>query len=185
MFTLTVICQHSNLRRFLHRRIRRFFSTLAGRNTARMHLTDELLELMMGYALAEARRAAEQDEVPIGAVVGYGGRLIAKGHNLTETLADPTAHAEMIAISAALNAIGGKYLHRCQLYVTVEPCAMCAGAIAWTRFDTLVYGAPEHKFGFSRLRPAVLHPSTKVIGNVKEEECAALMKTFFQSKRKR
>lgn len=148
------------------------------------HILEEVRELMMGIALAEAEHAAEQDEVPIGAVIAYGSRIIAKGHNLTETLNDPTAHAEMIAISAALNAVGGKYLQQCQLYVTVEPCAMCAGAIAWTRIGTLIYGAPEPKFGFSRLRPAVLHPSTKVVMGIKKEECSALMAHFFSSKRK-
>lgn len=146
--------------------------------------SNELLNLMMGYALAEAKLAAEEEEVPIGAVIAHCGQLIAKGHNLTESLADPTAHAEMIAISAALNSIGGKYLQECQLYVTVEPCTMCAGAIAWARIGTLIYGAPEPKFGYSRLTPPVLHPHTEIIANVRKEECAALIRTFFAKKRK-
>lgn len=147
------------------------------------HIPSELLSMMMGYALAEAEQAATQDEVPIGAIVAYGARVISKGHNLTETLADPTAHAEMIAITAALNAMGGKYLQQCQLYVTVEPCTMCAGAIAWARLGTLVYGAPEPKFGFSRLRPYVLHPCTQVHSGIMEKECAGVMKKFFTEKR--
>lgn len=148
-------------------------------------IPEELQTMMMGHALAEAELAATQAEVPIGAVVACGARLIAKGHNLTETLKDPTAHAEMIAISAALNAVGGKYLQQCQLYVTVEPCTMCAGAIAWARLGALIYGAKEPKYGFSRLRPAVIHPSTLVVEGVMEEECAAIMRHFFSLKRER
>lgn len=152
-------------------------------NNREQPIPNELLSMMMGHALAEAEQAAAQDEVPIGAIVAYGARIISKGHNLTETLADPTAHAEMIAITAALNAVGGKYLQQCQLYVTVEPCTMCAGAIAWARLGVLVYGAREPKFGFSRLRPSVLHRGTQVVSGILEEECSALMKKFFSLKR--
>lgn len=146
-------------------------------------IPEELLRIMMGHALHEAELASAQDEVPIGAVVAYGARLISKGHNLTETLADPTAHAEMIALSAAIDSVGGKYLQQCQLYVTVEPCTMCAGAIAWARLGMLVYGAAEPKFGFSRLQPPVLHRSTQVVRGVLEAECALLLQKFFSKKR--
>lgn len=137
----------------------------------------------MRQALVEARKAFERDEVPVGAVVVCKGRIIARSHNLTETLNDVTAHAEMQAITSAANYLGGKYLNDCALYVTVEPCVMCAGAIAWAQFGKLVYGAPDEKRGFRRLAPTALHPKTIQLQGVLEYECAELMKRFFQEKR--
>jgi tRNA(adenine34) deaminase len=137
----------------------------------------------MKMALAEARKAFEKDEVPIGAVIVCKGHVIARAHNLTEMLNDVTAHAEMQAITAAASAIGGKYLSDCTLYVTVEPCPMCAGAIAWAQTGRLVYGADDEKRGYRRYSPEVLHPRTEVVSGICAEESAALMKQFFQSKR--
>ena len=134
-------------------------------------------------ALAEARKAFEKDEVPIGAVIVCKGHVIARAHNLTEMLNDVTAHAEMQAITAAASAIGGKYLSDCTLYVTVEPCPMCAGAIAWAQTGRLVYGAGDEKRGYRRYSPEVLHPRTEVVSGICAEESTALMKQFFQSKR--
>lgn len=127
--------------------------------------------------------ALAQDEVPIGAVVVADGRVIGRGHNLTETLHDVTAHAEMQAITAASEWMGGKYLDRCALYVTVEPCVMCAGAIGWSQLGRLIYGASDEKRGFQRFAPQALHPKTVVVSGVLEEECAQLMKAFFRGKR--
>lgn len=138
----------------------------------------------MKQALAEAQKAAGRDEVPVGAVVVCKDRIIARGHNLTETLTDVTAHAEMQAITAAASALGGKYLNECSLYVTVEPCVMCAGAIAWAQLGRLVYGAEDEKRGYSRYAPQALHPKTVVVKGVMADECAALMKEFFASKRR-
>lgn len=138
----------------------------------------------MRKALEEARRAFEADEIPVGAVVVCGDQIIARGHNLTEMLHDVTAHAEMQAITAAAEHLGGKYLDVCTLYVTVEPCIMCAGAIGWAQLGRLVYGASDPKRGFSFFAPKALHPKTKVVSGVLEEECGALMKAFFQRKRK-
>lgn len=137
----------------------------------------------MKMALAEARKAFDKDEVPIGAVIVCKGHVIARAHNLTEMLNDVTAHAEMQAITAAASAIGGKYLSDCTLYVTVEPCPMCAGAIAWAQTGRLVYGADDEKRGYRRYSPEVLHPRTEVVTGICAEESAALMKQFFQSKR--
>ncbi len=137
----------------------------------------------MQQALAEARKAFEQDEVPVGAVVVERDRIIARGHNLTEMLTDVTAHAEMQAITAASEAIGGKYLDTCTLYVTVEPCVMCAGAIGWSQLGRLVYGASDAKRGYTVYAPHALHPRTEVCQGVLEEECSQLMKAFFQRKR--
>ena len=137
----------------------------------------------MRLALTEAEAAAAEDEIPVGAVVVSGGRLIARAHNLTERLTDVTAHAEMQAITAAATALGGKYLNDCTLYVTVEPCVMCAGAIGWSQLGRLVYGPPDPKRGFRRFAPEALHPRTQVTTGVLEEECAALMRNFFQQKR--
>lgn len=137
----------------------------------------------MKMALAEARKAYEKDEVPIGAVIVCKGHVIARAHNLTEMLNDVTAHAEMQAITAAASAIGGKYLSDCTLYVTVEPCPMCAGAIAWAQTGRLVYGAGDEKRGYRRYSPEVLHPKTEVVSGICAEESTALMKQFFQSKR--
>ena len=141
-------------------------------------------ERYMRKALEEARLAFEADEIPVGAVVVCGDQIIARGHNLTELLHDVTAHAEMQAITAAAEYLGGKYLDVCTLYVTVEPCIMCAGAIGWSQLGRLVYGASDPKRGYSFFAPKALHPKTKVVSGVLEEECGALMKEFFQRKRK-
>lgn len=138
----------------------------------------------MRQALVEARRAADAGEVPVGAVVVCRDRIIARCHNLTETLNDVTAHAEMQAITAAENALGGKYLNDCTLYVTVEPCVMCAGALAWAQTGRLVYGASDAKRGYSRYAPAALHPKTIVVSGILAEECGTLMTDFFSRKRK-
>ena len=137
----------------------------------------------MQMALAEARKALEQKEVPIGAVVVAGGRVIARAHNLTETLTDPTAHAEMQAITIATDYLGGKYLTGCTLYVTVEPCPMCAAALNWAQVSKIVYGADDPRRGYSLFSPSLLHPRTKVTKGILQEECAALMKDFFKEKR--
>ena len=137
----------------------------------------------MKQALIEAQKAYEQDEVPIGAVIVCKGRIIARAHNLTEMLNDVTAHAEMQAITAAANNIGGKYLNDCTLYVTVEPCPMCAGAIGWSQLGKLVYGAEDEKRGYHRYAPDVLHPKTEVVSGVCADEATALMKEFFKNKR--
>ena len=134
-------------------------------------------------ALREAQRAAAEDEVPIGAVIVCQGRIIAKGHNMTERLNDPTAHAEMIAITAATEAVGGKYLNDCTLYVTVEPCPMCAGALAWSQIGKVVYGASDPKRGFSRFSPSLMHPKTEIVSGIMAEECGNIVSEFFQRKR--
>lgn len=133
--------------------------------------------------LREAGYAAEEDEVPIGAVVVCRGRIIGKGHNMTERLGDPTAHAEMIAITAATEAMGGKYLNDCILYVTVEPCPMCAGALSWSQIGKVVYGAADPKRGFSLFSPSLMHPKTEVSGGVLAEECSSLVSEFFKGRR--
>ena len=137
----------------------------------------------MKMALVEAQKAFDEDEVPIGAVIVCKGRVVARAHNLTEMLNDVTAHAEMQAITAAASNIGGKYLNDCTLYVTVEPCPMCAGAIAWAQMGRVVYGAGDEKRGYRRYAPDVMHPRTEVIGGVCADEATALMKRFFASKR--
>lgn len=137
----------------------------------------------MKQALVEAKKAYDEGEVPIGAVVVCKGRIIARAHNLTEMLNDVTAHAEMQAITAASTNISGKYLNDCTLYVTVEPCPMCAGAIAWAQLSRLVYGAEDEKRGYHRYAPDVLHPKTEVVSGVCADEATALMKEFFKSKR--
>ena len=137
----------------------------------------------MKMALVEAQKAFDEDEVPIGAVIVCKGRVIARAHNLTEMLNDVTAHAEMQAITAAASNIGGKYLNDCTLYVTVEPCPMCAGAIAWAQMGKVVYGAGDEKRGYRRYAPDVMHPKTEVISGVCADEAMALMKKFFASKR--
>ena len=137
----------------------------------------------MKMALAEAQKAFDEDEVPIGAVIVCKGRVIARAHNLTEMLNDVTAHAEMQAITAAASNIGGKYLNDCTLYVTVEPCPMCAGAIAWAQMGRVVYGAGDEKRGYRRYAPDVMHPKTEVVDGVCAEEATALMKKFFSNKR--
>ncbi len=137
----------------------------------------------MREALREAGYEAEEDEVPIGAVVVCRGRIIGKGHNMTERLGDPTAHAEMIAITAATEAMGGKYLNDCILYVTVEPCPMCAGALSWSQIGKVVYGAADPKRGFSLFSPSLMHPKTEVSGGVLAEECSSLVSEFFKGRR--
>ena len=138
----------------------------------------------MQMALEEAHRALEQGEVPIGAVVVCKNRVIARAHNLTETLTDPTAHAEMQAITMATEYLGGKYLTDCTLYVTVEPCPMCAAALAWAQIPRIVYGADDPRRGYSLFSPNLLHPRTQVEKGVLGEECATLMKDFFKDKRR-
>ena len=138
----------------------------------------------MREALREAVYAASEDEVPIGAVVTCRGRIIGKGHNMTERLNDPTAHAEMIAITAATEAMGGKYLNDCTLYVTVEPCPMCAGALAWAQIGRVVFGASDPKRGFSLFSPSLMHPKTEVVSGVLADECSNLVTEFFRNKRK-
>jgi len=140
-------------------------------------------EYYMRQALNEARQAFDKNEVPIGAVIACQGRIIARAHNLTETLNDVTAHAEMQAITAAENVLGGKYLTDCTLYVTLEPCPMCAGGLLWSQIPKIVYGATDEKKGYSLFLPQILHPKTTVISGVLAEECASLMKEFFKQKR--
>lgn len=140
-------------------------------------------EKFMKEALAEAKKALAKDEVPIGAVVVCDGKIIARAYNLTETLNDPTAHAEMQAITMATNAFGGKYLERATIYVTIEPCPMCAAALGWAQVKGVVYGAADPKRGFSLFSPSLLHPKCEVIAGVMEEECGGLVKSFFKSKR--
>lgn len=137
----------------------------------------------MKQALLEAQKAFNIDEVPIGAVIVCQNRIIARAHNYTEHLNDVTAHAEMQAITAATGNLGGKYLTDCTLYVTVEPCVMCAGALGWSQITKIVYGAADEKRGFQRLAPNALHPKTIVVSGVLEEECANLIKSFFKKKR--
>ena len=141
-------------------------------------------ETFMREALREARLALDEGEIPIGAVIVHRGRIIGKGHNMTERLHDPTAHAEMIAITAATEAMGGKYLPECTLYVTVEPCPMCAGALNWAQIGRIVYGAIDPKRGCSLFSTSLHHPKTGIDGGVLGEECSALMTSFFESKRK-
>ena len=140
-------------------------------------------ERFMREAISEARKALAQDEIPIGAVVVANGMIIGRGHNLTETLHDVTAHAEMQAITAAAEWLGGKYLDQCTLYVTVEPCVMCAGAIAWSQLGRLVFGATDEKRGYQRYAPNALHPKTEVVSGILADECSTMMKEFFKSKR--
>ena len=137
----------------------------------------------MRKALAEAEAALAAGEVPIGAVIVSNDRIVARGHNLTETLSDVTAHAEMQAITSAENYFGGKYLADCTLYVTVEPCVMCAGAIGWAQIRRVVYGASDEKRGFTRFAPGALHPKATVTAGVLEEDCRRLMQNFFKAKR--
>ena len=141
-------------------------------------------EYFMLEAIKEAKIAFEKDEVPIGAVIVVGNRIIARAHNLTETLTDVTAHAEMQAITAAASFLGGKYLKDCTLYVTLEPCSMCAGALYWSQITRIIYGARDAKRGFSLIPSQLLHPSTVLTNGILETECAALLTDFFKKKRK-
>lgn len=143
--------------------------------------TDDIRYMRM--ALDEANKAYQQGEVPVGAVVVCQGRVIARAHNLTETLTDVTAHAEMQAVTSAANFLGGKYLNDCTLYVTLEPCIMCAGALGWAQLKRLVYGAADDKRGFYRYAPQALHPKTEVVTGVLADECSELMKSFFSQRR--
>lgn len=140
-------------------------------------------ERYMREALKEAQKAAENEEVPIGAIVVCQNQIIARAHNLTETLNDPTAHAEMQAITSATNFLGGKYLDQCTLFVTVEPCPMCAGALYWAQLSRLVYGASDPKRGFSLFEKNILHPKTEVLSGVLKDECSSLVTNFFIKKR--
>lgn len=141
-------------------------------------------ERYMQLALAEARKAYAMGEVPVGCVIVANGQIVGRGHNLTETLDDVTAHAEMQAITAAASTLGGKYLTQCTLYVTVEPCVMCAGAIGWAQVKRVVYGATDEKRGFSVFAPKAFHPKCTVSSGVLEDECRELMQSFFSQKRK-
>lgn len=140
-------------------------------------------EQFMRKALIEAQAAYDEGEIPIGAIIVCRDRIISRAHNLTETLNDVTAHAEMQAITAAANALGGKYLTDCTLYVTVEPCPMCAGAIGWAQIPRIVYGAPDEKRGYHKFAPNAFHPKATVVSGVLEEECRSLMQDFFKGKR--
>ena len=140
-------------------------------------------EYFMKIAYREAELAYNKGEVPVGAIVVCQNRIIARAHNLTELLNDVTAHAEMQAITAASNLLGGKYLTDCTIYVTIEPCTMCAGALGWAQIDRLVYGASDEKRGFTKYAPNALHPKTEVTGGILQNECGILMKEFFENKR--
>lgn len=140
-------------------------------------------EYYMKQALQEARAAAAGGEVPVGALIVCRERVVARAHNQTERLNDPTAHAEMLALTSAFNTLGAKYLADCTLYVTVEPCVMCAGALGWAQIGRVVYGAADEKRGFSRYAPAALHPKTQVVAGVLADECAEEMRRFFRRKR--
>ena len=140
-------------------------------------------EYFMKKAFSEALQALDKGEVPVGAVVVSNGKIIARAHNLTETLNDVTAHAEMQAITAAANLLGGKYLNECVLYVTLEPCVMCAGALGWSQMGKVVYGASDQKRGYTKFASKALHPKTEIVGGVLETECSELLSDFFKSKR--
>ena len=140
-------------------------------------------EKFMRMAIDEARKALNEEEVPIGAVAVCGDRVVGRGHNLVETLCDATAHAEMQSITAAASTLGGKYLKGCTLYVTVEPCVMCAGALAWSQIDRVVYGAADPKRGYTTVGGRIFHPKTEVTGGVLAEECEELMKEFYKGLR--
>lgn len=140
-------------------------------------------ELFMRKAIVEAQAAFDHGEIPIGAVIVCNGKIISRAHNLTEALTDVTAHAEMQAITAASNALGGKYLTNCTLYITIEPCPMCAGAIGWAQIPRVVFGASDEKKGYRKFAPHVLHPKTTVTHGILEEECREIMQNFFKRKR--
>lgn len=140
-------------------------------------------EHYMKEALKEAQIAKDKDEVPIGAVVVSNRHIIAKGHNMTEQLQDVTAHAEMIALTSATEHLGSKYLNQCRVYVTIEPCAMCAGAMAWAQIEGLIFGAHDDKKGFTKYEPNLLHPNTQITSGVEEQECRSFIQSFFKEKR--
>ena len=145
------------------------------------HTADDLRYMQM--ALVEAQRAYDKGEIPVGCIIVADNQVVGRGHNLTETLQDVTAHAEIQAITAAATTLGGKYLTQCTLYVTLEPCVMCAGAIGWAQIRRVVYGADDEKRGFTRLAPQALHPKCTILTGVMEQECKQLVQTFFRSKR--
>jgi tRNA(adenine34) deaminase len=149
----------------------------------RMKMNQQVKEQYMKAALAEAKKAFDKQEVPVGVVVVCNDVIIARAHNLTETLRDPTAHAEMQAITAAADWLGGKYLSDCTIYVTLEPCAMCAGALGWSQAGALVYGASDEKKGYTTIPGSLLHPKTKVESGILEKECKELLMSFFKGKR--
>ncbi len=140
-------------------------------------------EYFMKEALKEAQKAFDMDEIPVGAVIVAGNKIIARAHNLTETLNDATAHAEMQAVTAATEYMGAKYLNECTLYVTLEPCMMCAGALNWSQIGKIVYGASDEKRGYNIYQPPLFHPKTEIVPGIMENECATLMKDFFAKKR--
>lgn len=146
-------------------------------------ILDHSDKYFMKEALKEAIKAMEKDEIPVGAVIESSGNIIARGHNLTETLNDVTAHAEMQAITAAANNLGGKYLHECTMYVTLEPCVMCAGAAFWSQIGEIKYGAKDEKRGFTNNQENLLHPKTKLKSGILEKDCSKLLKSFFRKKR--
>ena len=146
-----------------------------------LHSSDDVR--FMQLALVEAKKAYEKGEIPVGCIIVADNQIVGRGHNLTETLQDVTAHAEMQAITAATNNLGGKYLTQCTLYVTLEPCVMCAGAIGWAQIRRLVYGAADEKRGYTRLAPQALHPKCTISTGILQDECRELVQTFFQRKR--
>ena len=148
-----------------------------------MSIFDNPDEYFMQQALREARQAAAEGEIPVGAVVVSDGRILARAHNNTERLGDVTAHAELLAVTAASGALGAKYLTGCTLYVTLEPCPMCAGALAWSQISRIVYGASDPKRGFERIDRQLLHPRTEVTAGLLADECASLVKEFFKERR--
>ncbi|MBN2213773.1 MAG: nucleoside deaminase [Bacteroidales bacterium] len=148
-----------------------------------MDIINNTDEYYMKEALKEAEKAMMRDEIPVGAVIVYKNQIIGRAHNLTETLNDVTAHAEMQAFTAAANTMGSKYLTECTLYVTLEPCIMCAGACFWTQIGRMVYGAADKERGFTRIRKKILHPKTQVMAGVLEQECSNILTAFFRKKR--
>jgi tRNA(adenine34) deaminase len=149
-----------------------------------MNIVPHSDEYFMKEALKEAEKAMMRDEIPVGAVIVYNNQVIGRAHNLTEALNDVTAHAEMQAFTAAANTLGGKYLSECTLYVTLEPCIMCAGASYWTQIGKIVYGAADEERGFTKIKKKILHPKTRVLSGILEQECSRILKDFFRKKRK-
>lgn len=154
--------------------------TFVGKKLIKMFFSDEYF---MKEALKEARKAFDAGEIPVGAVIVANNKIIARAHNLTETLNDVTAHAEMQAITAAAEYLGAKYLNECTLYVTLEPCMMCAGALNWSHIGKIVYGAGDEKKGYNRYKPQLLHPKTEIVSGIMAQECASILKDFFARKR--
>ncbi|MCG8581485.1 MAG: nucleoside deaminase [Bacteroidales bacterium] len=140
-------------------------------------------QYFMKQAFVEAQKAREKNEVPVGAIIVCNNQIIARAHNLTETLNDVTAHAEMLAITSAAEYLGGKYLNECTLFVTLEPCVMCAGALNWSQIKRIVYGATDEKRGFARCQPSLIHPKTEVSSGIMKDECQEIIQSFFRQKR--